>query len=778
MDLSNVEMQSVSDKQIQSLLQQASSQGMSVDQAIVIAKSKGATQSQIDQLMRRINASKKTSAGGAANGQKETYSEVLYDYAQRYSQKADVVLSDKLQRIFGHQLFNTKELSFEPPVNLPIPTDYVLGVNDEIEITVSGASQQNYRLKVDRTGSISIPNIGPMSVQGMSFEEARRQIKRRLLSIFHGMAGASPNTWAEVSLSNLRSIRVNVLGEALSPGTYTLPSTASAFNALYLSGGPNENGSFRKIRIVRDNKVYKEIDIYDYLLNSDASSNITLRDEDVVYIPTYEVRVAAEGSFKRPGLYEMKEGESLADLFRYAGGYSPEAFKESVNISRINGNQKSLVDVPNRLFPTFKMEAGDSVTAGLVLNRYENRVKIDGAVFRPGSYSLTPGMKLSQLIDQAKGLREDAFVNRGVIIRLGKDLTPENIAFDLMEMKNGSNDPELQREDSVFIQDISTMRERRFVRIHGEVQKPGEYEFNEHMTIRDLLLVSGGLKEAASESMLEISRRHDYEGAAQKRSDMVTLYQLSVPRDLKLKSSDQKFELMPYDYIYVRKAPSYFEQKTVSIEGEVLYPGPYSIRSKNERVSDLLKRCGGLSANAYVQGATLYRSTGDVSQDTSVLANLGVDSLANRASHQLQNGRVELRLDKILKSPKSRYNYLLKEGDRISIPEISEEVRVAGAILNPVGLAYESNRSALHYIERAGGFADNANPGRVFVIYSDGTTKITKTFLTRKYPVVLPGSKIIVPRKQIRPRTEVGTWLGIASTLSSLALAIAAIAKM
>jgi protein involved in polysaccharide export with SLBB domain len=772
MNASNLDVNSMSDTQIQSLMQQASSQGLSVDQAIVLAKSRGASQNQIDELMKRINSTKKVDASGT----KVEYSDNLRSYAKQYSQKEDVVLNEKLRRIFGHQLFNTKKLSFEPSLNIPISNDYVLGVNDELTINVSGASQQTYQLTIDRNGTIFIPNIGPVSLLGIQFDEARKLIKKRLNNIFHGMSGPNPNTWADVSLSNLHSIKVNVVGEAILPGTYTLPATASAFNALYLSGGPNENGSFRNIKIMRDNKVIKTIDVYDYLLKSDASSNIALRDQDVLLISTYENRVDLAGNFKRPGLYELKENESFQTLLSFSGGFTSDAFKNSVSVNRVHDNQRSMVDIKASEFGSFMPLNGDSIIAGKIIDRYENRVSISGAVFRPGKYALTTGMELSNLIDLAGGLREDVYTNRGIIFRLNEDLTPSAQSFIVSDIQKGVKDFVLRREDSIVIQDKFSMRERRFIRIYGEVQKNGEYEYNENMTIRDLIFLAGGLKESASESFIEISRRHDYETASQQTDKLVDLFSLKVTRDLQVVDDDRRFLLKPFDYIYVRKAPSYFEQKTVTIEGEVLYPGPYSIQSKDERISDLLKRCGGLTSHAYVNGATLFRIPDENSEiDTTILSNLGADSMAIRASKQLINGRVELQLAKILKSPNSVFNYHLKEGDKIVIPEISEEVRVAGAILNPVGLVYEPYHRANYYIERAGGFSENANKSKVYVINSDGTTKVTKTFLLSSYPAVGPGSKIIVPAKDAKAKVEPSMWLAIASTFASIAVAIAAI---
>jgi len=771
---SNIDVNSLSDQQIQTLVQQASQQGLSMEQAIQMAKAQGATQSQIDQLTKRINGSNSngnTDAKSNGNSNKNQKG----DNRTTYSTKADIETNAKIKKIFGFQLFNSENLTFEPSVNIPIPKDYVLGVNDELTINISGASQQIYELAIDANGAIYIPGVGPIYLQGINFEEARRMIKRRLTSIYYGMSGSTPNTWADVSITNLRSIKVNVIGEVMAPGTYTLPATASAFNALYLSGGPNENGSFRNIRVIRNDKVIKLVDVYEYLLNGEAKSNIALRDQDIIYIPTYECRVDVEGAFKRNGFYELKKGEPLNDLIRFAGGFSSNAYKTSLSVSRITETQRKVLDVNSKQYPVFLPENGDSITAGVVLNRFENRVSITGAVFRPGTYSLLPDMKLSDLIQKAQGLKENVFTNRGLLIRLGKDLTPSSLSFDVSDIKSGKSDIVLQREDSVIIQDITGLREKRFVRIFGEVQNEGEYPYNEQMTINDLIFQAGGLKEAASESFIEISRRHSYQDAASLSNSLVELFQFKINRDLRLMDSDKRFIMSAFDYVYVRKAPSYFEQKTVSIEGEVLYPGQYSIRSKNEKISDLIRRAGGLTPHAYVKGATLFRNPEKEMQDTSIFQNLRKDTLMSQATEHLTNGRVEIQLDKIMKDTTCLYNYHLKESDRILIPEISEEVRVAGAILNPVGLAYEPRRSAKYYIDRSGGFSDNANNRKVYVIYSDGTTKVAKSFIGTRYPLVQPGSKIIVPEKAVKQRTDSTKWLALASTFASIAVAIATI---
>jgi protein involved in polysaccharide export with SLBB domain len=801
--LSSVDVSSLSDAQIQRLVQQATAQGMSVDQVIEIAKARGASDQQIDDVRRRIlkeSFDEEVQAKGTSAVKKGMEKDVwmmtndeLYDY----SIKAEFIATEKAKKVFGFQFFNSDKLSFEPSVNIPVPKDYILGVNDELTISIWGASQRTYALTVDHNGALLIPEAGTIQVQGKPFDEARKLILKRLTGIYSGMAGGSPNTWADVTVTGMRSIKVNVLGEVMVPGTYTLPATASAFNALYLSGGPNEHGSFRGIKILRDNKVFKVLDVYEYLINGNGSNNIVLRDQDVIMVPPYQTRVEMAGSFKRTGYFELKEGENLAKLLDYAGGFKPEAYKEAVSVTRLTDHQRRMVDVEKGDYAGFKPANGDSIWAGEVLKRFENRVILSGAAMRPGVYALTDGMTLSDLLTKAQGVKEDAFSRRGMIYRQEKDLTPSAMSFDVSDVLSRSADVALQREDSVVIWEIKEMQEQRYVRIYGEVQHPNKYSFFKGMTIGDLVLQAGGFKEGAIESYIEVSRRHNYEQASTKTANMVELFQFNINRDLSMMDKDERFLLSAYDYVYVRKAPSYFEQKTVSVEGEVQFPGQYSIRSKKERISDVIKRAGGLTDHAYVSGASLYRRIEIEETDTTTRSvdelqrenkqtmerlklskedqMAYVDSLMFRTTKKTKATRVELQLDKILKDTASIFNYHLREGDRIFIPEVSEEVHVGGAILNPVGLAYEKGRKAGYYIDRSGGFSDKANKRKVYVVNSDGTTKVTKSFIFTRYPSVLPGSKIVVPEKEEKERVGVATWLAIASTFSSLALAVAAI---
>ena len=775
----NVDVDKLSDQQIQQIIQEVDNRGLTMDQAMQLAKTRGATQTQINQLQKRI---RELQLSGNQSQNSRPQQEGLAEYElinDSISRRDSIQTTSKNKQIFGFNLFNAKNLTFEPSVNIPAPDNYVLGMNDELTISIWGASQQTYQLTVDGNGNIQVPDLGPIHVAGINFSEAEKTIKQRLIAIYRGMDGENPNTYAEVSISSLRSIKINVIGEVNAPGTYTLPATASAFNALYLSGGPNENGSFRNIKVIRQNKEVAQMDVYDFITRANTLNNISLRDQDILFIPTYEKRVVASGAFKREAYYELKKEETLKDLLTYTGGFADQAYREQLTITRTTGRELKVLNVTQRDFDSFVPQNGDSIVAGEIIDRYENRITIEGAVFRPGTYGLIDGLMLSDLINMADGVKESVYSNRGILIRLGKDLSPQTLAFNVQDVLNGTNDIELRREDEVIIQDIFSMRQERYIRIYGQVQAPGEYVYRAHMSLKDLIFLAGGFTEAASESFIELARRHDYQTAAHVSDQLATLHQFTVNRDLALDDEDARFELKPFDYIYVRKAPSYNEQQTVTIQGEIVYPGPYSISSKTERISDLIQRSGGLTPQAYTKGAILKRKPIDEDIIKESLHTSVGDSLVSKAEEQMRDHtKLELRLDEILKNPGSVYDYILREDDQIIIPEVVQEVQISGEVLNPIGLAYQQNKSLTYYIDRSGGFSSNAKKGKVFIIYSDGTTKITKGIFNRKFPKPEPGSQIIVPSKPEKTGgDQTSKWLAIASTFASLAVAIAAVVK-
>jgi len=772
-DPSSVDVNSLSDAQIQKIMAEIQSRGLSQDQAIALAKAQGASQTQIDQLTTRIQQLQMNPSDSLSTN-KGDFSSVNSSKKAYSSPKARIDVSEKTKKIFGYQLFNSQNLSFEPAVNIPIPQSYILGINDQLTINVWGASQTKYQLIIDKNGAITIPDVGPVYLAGLSFEKGQSLIRNRLMAIYSGMAGEYPNTWAEVSLGAVRSMKINVIGEINAPGTYTLPSTASAFNALYLSGGPNENGSFREIRLIRDGVTFKTIDVYDFLINADPTANVQLREQDIIFVPNYKTRVEIAGEIKRKGIFEIKTTETMSDLIRFAGGFGDKAYSHSLTVIRNNDREREVRSVADTDFGKFALQNGDSIRADSILNRFSNRVAIKGSVFHPGNYELTPGMKLSDLIKKADGLREDAFMNRGLISRIKEDNSPENISFDLKEVMQGSNDIILRKEDKVLINSIFKMREKRIVNIVGEVMKPDTLEYQENMTLGDLIFKAGGFREEADISVVEVSRRLNYEEAAKVTDKMNDIFQFALTRDLKLSQTDASFKLMPFDEVYVRRAPGYRNQGTIQITGEVIYAGTYAISDKNEKISHIIKRAGGLIPGAFVTGATLTRtyklSEAEIEKKKQLMKR---DTTLRDSLITLKNTYpVGIELEKILANPGSSIDLLLQPGDVINVPRQLQTVKVSGNVMNPLALTYEKNIKLRRYIDRAGGYDDRAKKSRTYVVYPNGTTASTRGFIFRKIPKITPGAEIIVPKKPEKADNTM-KWIAIASALGTMATAVA-----
>jgi protein involved in polysaccharide export with SLBB domain len=771
---SSVDVNNLSDAQIQKIMQEIQARGLTQDQAIAMAKAQGASQTQIDQLMMRIQQQQMNPAD-TLSGTKNTNLQTPTAKKTYSSPKARFQVSEKAKKIFGYQLFNSENLSFEPPVNIPIPQNYILGIGDQLSISVWGASQTRYQLTIDKSGAITIPDVGPVFLAGTSFEKGQSLIKNRLMAIYSGMAGQFPNTWAEVSLGSIRSIKVNVIGEINAPGTYTLPATASAFNALYLSGGPNENGSFREIKLIRDGVTVNLIDVYAFLIDADPTANVQLREQDILFVPNYKTHVEIAGEVKREGIFEIKNSETISDLVRFAGGFGDKAYTHSLTVIRNNDREREVRTVAEADYGKFTLQNGDSVRADSILSRFSNRVTITGGVFHPGNYELTPGMKLSDLIKKADGLREDAFMNRGVISRLKEeDNSPESINFDLKEVMKGSNDILLRKEDRVVIRSIFQMREARTVNIVGEVIKPETFVYVDNMTLGDLVFIAGGFREEADLSVVEVTRRLSYEQAAKVTDKMNEIFQFALTRDLKLSQADAAFKLQPFDEVYVRQAPGYRQQGTFYITGEVSYIGTYAISDKNERVSDAVKRAGGLIPGAFTSGATLTRtfklSPAEIEKKKLLLK---MDStLIDTTLTDIRSYPVGIRLDKILASPGTSIDLFLQPGDVINVPRELQTVKVSGSVMNPLALTYHKGITLKRYINMAGGYSDAARESRTYVIYPNGNTESTRGFIFRRSPRITPGAEIIVPRKPERKNDDnTMKWISIASGLSSLSIA-------
>lgn len=825
-DFSNLKVSELSDQQIQSLLQRATAMGYSQSDIFELARQQGVSLSDISLLGERINQVKtlretKSSASPLSDTRfRDSYSDSLR------------VLSARKTDIFGLSFFrkNSQFLTFSPSLNTPTPGDYNLSSGDEIYIDIYGASEQYYRAEINPDGNIILENIGPISLSGLTINQAEERIKNKLASLYTDLMGDQPRTFLDVSLGKTRSIQVSIVGEVELPGTYNLSAFSTVFNSLYVSGGITENGTLREIKVVRNGKPIVEVDVYDFLVNGISKSNIRLENDDVIIVGPYTNRVTLNGAVKVAGRFELKVNESLADLLKYAGGFNEYAFQDQINVTRNVGKERVVADVYKPQFDLFNPKPGDVYQVNQVLDRYTNRVQIKGAVFRPGNYSITNGLTVKQLIERADGLKGDANLGRAIILRSNPDLTTQTISIDLAAIINGSKeDIALEREDVLQVFSIYDLQEEEYVEITGQVNDEGIFAYSQNMTVEDLLVLSGGFKASASQSKIEITRRF---GNAE-QGNLAEVFVVNVNRDLSISAENSNFQLMPFDHVVVRRNPDFVIQKFVSVEGQVTYPGEYAITNQSERISDLLGRAGGVNQYAYVDGATLLRRTeffedqtelqGRISELENLLkryevqdASLSEAELAqvDRINEQLssfQNDDTEnknlsslakrerlqeivqrntlfgdvklnasdaigINLKAIVENPKSGYDLILEEGDVLIIPKKQETVRLRGRVLYPTTVVYESSKSAKYFINQAGGFSNRAQRKNTYVIYANGSVAKTKRFFFFKnYPNVEPGAEIIIPAKPPKLPVAISEIVGITSGLATLALLISQI---
>lgn len=752
-NISDVDVNSLSQSEIEKVKQTIKEKGLTNQEAIELARQRGASEQQIQDMQKRLNEENPNDSIFTVVDPFEEAEMVIEKKENEDSIRHEKFLPPRM-KIFGAELFNNENLTFEPSANVLTPSNYELNIGDQVLINIWGNSQSNYQLTVNRNGQIFIPDVGPVYVAGLTFSRAAEKIKNRLTAIYADMAGDSPHTFAQVNLGQLNSIRVNLVGEVGTPGTYTLPATATAFNALYLSGGPNEIGSFRNISIIRNNKTVKVVDIYNFLVNGDPSDNVNLKDNDVIFIPPAEKQVQVKGYFKRDNyIFEMKQGESLDDLIRFAGGYTKDAYTARVQVYRKTQKRQQIIDVTEDMLSSTALMDGDEVRNTDVLDIFENRVTITGAVFRPGEYEWKEGMMLNDLINKANGVKEDVFKNKGLITRQNPDLTIKTIAFDVDKVINGEINIKLIPEDIVSVKSHLDIGTEPYVTISGEVLRDGEIPWSEGLTVSDVLFMAGGFTEAADSAMIEISRRLTYQEAASLTDTLVHIFTINQSRKLK---GGNSFVLEPFDQISVKRAPGFREQASVIVTGEVVYAGNYALRQKTQRISDLVKFAKGITPQAFLEGATLTRRTDE----------LGKEDIA-------------IDLQKILQNPRQGNDLFLKDGDSLHIPEFAQTVKVSGTVQNPFSLTYENGKTAKYYINRSGGYGDNANKRKTYVKYANGYTVSTKGFLGfKKYPKVMPGSVVVVPEKPKKENKNTGIWLTIASTMASIGVSIATIASL
>ncbi|MBQ8594076.1 MAG: SLBB domain-containing protein [Bacteroidaceae bacterium] len=684
------------------------------------------------------------------------------------------------KQIFGRNIFNNKNLSFEPNLNIATPQNYRLGPGDEVIIDIWGASQNTIQETISPDGAIQIEFLGPVYLSGMTVKEANEYLQESLSKIYSGIADKDAVTKMKLTVGQIRTIQVNVLGEVENPGTYTLSSFASVFHALYQAGGTNEIGSLRAVKVYRENQLVATLDIYDYILNGQMSGDIRLADGDVVVVDTYDCLVNITGKVKRPMFYEMKKNESVGKLLQYTGGFTGDAYTKNVRLVRKSGREYQIYNVDEFDFHSFQLLDGDSLSVDSVIPRFSNMVEIKGAVYRPGMYQMDGRITtVKGLIEIAEGLMGDAFVNRAVLHRKRSDLSLEVISVDVKGIMEGvTADIPLHKEDVLMIPSIHDIQEDRVLTIYGEVAFPGTYVYAANTSLEDLVLQAGGLKEAASTVRVDVSRRIKDADAVMGSNETAQTFSFSL-RDGFVVDGEAGFVLEPFDEVYVRRSPGYHEQQNVKIEGEVLFAGTYVMHKKNYRLSELIKAAGGLTDEAYPKGARLERQMTPEEQVRMKAAlrmsKVGADSIDVDKLDLSTTYSVGIELDKAIANPGGEADIVLTEGDRIVVPQYINTVKINGEVMYPNTVSFTEGKKIKHYIEQAGGYSQEAKKSRAYVVYMNGTIARAKG---GGKDLIQPGCEIIVPAKGERKGLTLPEIMSIGTSTASLATMIATIANL
>lgn len=712
--------------------------------------------------------------------QRGTTGEVYQDAAEEHAEEErDVMATQDVQgetagkRVFGHDIFNQRALSFEPNMNLATPQNYVLGPGDQLVIDIYGASQKTLVYTVSPEGTITIANVGPVTVSGLTVSEAQRKIRNTV--------GAHYSTSdVRLTLGQTRTIMINVMGEVKTPGTYHLSAFATVFHALYRAGGINQLGTLRNVKVYRDGRLVTIVDIYEYILNGRLAGNVMLQDGDVIQVDPYECLVGITGNVKRPMYYEMRKSETVGTLLKYAGGFTGDAYKKMVRLVRQTGERYTVHNVDEFEMNAFTLDDGDVVSVDAILNRYENMVEIKGAVFRPGMFNLNGDVcSVRSLIQAAAGLTEDAFLDHAIIHRLKEDRSLEVIPVDVKGIMDGTAaDIPLKNEDVVFIPTQEELRKERFFTVTGEVMTPGTYQYADNTTIEDLIVQAGGLRDGASLARVDVSRRIDDPYSTEKTRDISETYQFDLKDGLVVNEARQ-FILKPYDVVHVRRSPGYVMPKNIRVTGEVNYEGAFTLEKKNLRLTDAIQMAGGVTIDAYIKGARLIRQMSEEERirKTAVLENI-TNTLSEKDSIawnkiDLQNTYViGIDLEKALANPGSPYDVVLRENDHIEIPEFNGTVAIAGDVQFPNTVTYVEGKNYKWYVKNAGGFSETAKKKKMFVVYQNGM--MDKVSRNTK---IEPGSQIFVPSKK-KKNVDLSNLAVLGSVLTPLATMVALISYL
>jgi protein involved in polysaccharide export with SLBB domain len=777
--------QSMSDSQVLEYVKDGIRQGKEQKQLASELARKGVTKEQamrVKQLYEQqnnVNTSQSTGTDINESRLREETKENTSDMLEDHPTTEDLAREDQ---VFGRNIFNTRNLTFEPSVNLATPANYRLGPGDEVIIDIWGASQNTIRQQISPEGTINIQKIGPVNLSGMTVSAANDYLKGALNKIYNGLNNTTdPTSDIRLTLGNIRTIQINVMGEVVQPGTYALSSFSTVFHALYRAGGVSDIGSLRNVQLVRNGKNIATIDVYEFIMKGNTQDDIRLQEGDVVIVPAYDVLVKISGKVKRPMRFEMKKDENLATLIKYAGGFEADAYTRSLRVVRQNGEEYEVNTVKDMDYSIYTMRNGDVVTAEAILNRFTNKLEIRGAVYRPGIYQLSGKLNtIRELVHEAQGLTGDAFLNRAVLYRQREDLTSEVVQIDIKSIMNGTSpNLALMKNDILYIPSIHDLEDRGNVTVHGEVAHPDSYPYADNMTLEDLIIQAGGLKEAASTVRIDVSRRIKNPRSTADNDTIGQMYTFSL-KDGFVIDGQPGFILQPYDEVYVRRSPGYQAQQNVVIDGEILFGGNYAMTSREERLSDLVNKAGGPTSLAYLRGAKLTRvaSAGEKKRMGDVIRlmsrQLGeamIDSLGIGVEDTFTVG---IDLEKALTNPKGSADLVLREGDVVFIPKNTNTVTINGAVMVPNTVSYMKGKNVDYYLNQAGGCSDNARKSKKFIVYMNG--QVTKVKGSGKKQIE-PGCEIIVPSKA-KKKGNIANILGYATSFSSLGMMIASIANL
>lgn len=783
---------SMTDNQVIEYVKTATEAGKSQKQIMMELAAKGVTREQAERIKKQYEAQQsmgtELSAEQLNRQRRQDNSNQLVEgemdlLEAEMNNPTEQTTTEAAQLVFGRNIFNSRNLTFAPSQNLATPANYQLGPGDEVIIDIWGANQNTIRQYISPDGNINIQDIGIVYLNGMSIDEANKYLRKELNKIYSSINGDNPQTEIRVSLGQIRTIQVNVMGEVAMPGTYSLSSLSTIFHALYRAGGVNNLGSLRNIRLFRNNKEIATLDIYDFILKGKTLNDSRLQEGDVIIVPPYEMLVDIQGNVKRPMFYEMKKGETVETLINYAGSFTGNAYTKNVRMTRQNGREYQIYTIDDIDYSVFKLMDGDVVSISAMLDRYENKLEIKGAVYRPGIYQFSGQLNtVKQLIEKADGIKGDAFLARAVLHREREDLTKEVIQVDLKKILNGEiPDIPLKRNDELYIPSIHDLQDLGTISVFGEVARPGEFPFAENTTLEDIIIQAGGLRESASTVKVDISRRIRNNKSTEISSSIGEMFTFAL-KDGFVIDGESGFALKPYDQVYVRRSPSYQPQINVIVEGEALYNGTYALTTKSERLSDLVQKAGGTTPFAFVRGSKLMRRANE--EEMRRMANV-VEIMQREMGGSTDSLKLEFEsiysvgidLEMALKYPGSDADIVLREGDRLIIPELINTVKINGAVMMPNTVSYNSKMDVKDYISQAGGYANGARKSKAFIIYMNGQVAEVKGSGRHQ---IEPGCEIIVP---IKDKNKADKWnlqsiLGIASSIGSLGLTAASVANI